>query len=123
MPQNYPKFDKKIEDHISAAQMRQSKTRFGIVMQFDKMRNTATIMMEDVNTNYTGSVIHDVPCPSMPGIQYRFPTAGSRCVVGFSDQQERSPYVINFIDDRKIGRNFYKEYNALTGIPKFMTGE
>jgi hypothetical protein len=44
-------------------------------------------------------------------------------VVGFSDQQERSPYIINFIDDRKTGRSFYSQYNARTGIPKFMSGE
>ena len=47
------------------------------------------------------------------------PEPGDRCIVGFSDENERSPYIINFINDFPNERNVNIGI-ANTGIPRYM---
>lgn len=123
MAQNYPKFDKKIQEQIDISLMRESKTRFGVLMFYDKGRNTGTIILEDVNTESMGSVLYDVPFPLQMGIQAQSPKPGSRCVIGFRDQQERYPYIVSFVDDVKRGRSYVPNHYINTGVPNFLIGE
>jgi hypothetical protein len=47
------------------------------------------------------------------------PEPGDRCVVGFSDENERSPYIINFVNDFANERQVNSSI-AVTGIPRFL---
>lgn len=120
MPVNYPKFDKKIQDQINLTNIQQPRTRPGVIMSFNKVTNTAKIMIEDQNSELTRSVIHNVPCPVTKGVQSVSPVIGTRCLVGFRDSNEASPYVLNYFEDTKVHSNYYISYIARTGIPKFM---
>lgn len=120
MPVNYPKFDKKIQEQIDASQMRSSRSRPGIVVAFNKASNTATILLDEQYSETTGSVIKDVPCPVTRGIQSSAPTLGTRCLVGFRDSNEASPYVLNFFEDNVSNRVYNRNYFVNTGIPRFM---
>jgi hypothetical protein len=122
MPANYPKFNQKIQDHIDQNLIVQQKNRFGTIMAFDKHTNTATILLEDVNSELIGSVLHRVPCPLTYGVQFTAPKSGTRCVVGFRGSQESNPYIISYLNDT-LGNNFFgKNYSVSTGIARFMTG-
>jgi hypothetical protein len=52
-------------------------------------------------------------------VQSVAPEPGDRCIVGFSDENERSPYIINFINDFSNERNVNSSI-ANTGIPRYM---
>ena len=47
------------------------------------------------------------------------PGPGDRCIIGFSDENERSPYIINFINDFSNERQVNGAI-ARTGIPRFL---
>lgn len=44
---NYPKFDEKINNLIKDQKFQESKTRPGTIMQYDKMSNTATVVLDE----------------------------------------------------------------------------
>lgn len=116
----YPKFDDKLNSHISNNQLQQSKTRSGTIMSYSKMTNTAVIVLDDRMTNQIGNIIRDVPYPSVMGVQSVGPTAGTRCVVGFSDANERFPYIASYTDGASSLGKYMPNYTVNTGIPKFM---
>lgn len=120
MPVNYPKFDQKIQDQININNMQQPRTRPGVVMSFNKMNNTAVVVLDDHNTELMGSVLNDVPCPITKGIQSVSPTIGTRCLVAFRDTNESSPYVLSFFDDTKRNTTYTLNYIVDTGVPRFM---
>jgi hypothetical protein len=54
------------------------------------------------------------------GIQSVSPTAGSRCVIGFTNSNEKSPYIISYVDDSNSVGKYMPSYSVDTGIPKFL---
>lgn len=120
MPVNYPKFDKKVQEQIDLSQMRTSRSRPGVIAAYDKASNTATIILDEQYSETMGSVIKDVPCPISRGVQLSAPTLGTRCLVGFRDNNEASPYVLNFFEDNVSNRIYNRNYFINTGIPRFM---
>lgn len=120
MPVNYPKFDKKIQDQIDLNNMRMSRSRPGMVMSYSRSDNTATIVLDEQYSGTMGSVIRNVPCPINMGIQTTAPTVGTRCLVGFRDGNESSPYVLNYFEDNLANSNYYRNNFVDTGVPRFM---
>jgi hypothetical protein len=120
MPVNYPKFDKKIQDQIDLSALKQSKTRPGMIAVYDRVTNTATIILEEQVSEAMGNVIRNVPCPVIRGIQSVSPVVGTRCLVGFRDNNESNPYVLNYFEDTNISTTYYSNYSVDTGIPRFM---
>lgn len=116
----YPKFDDKLNSHINNNQLQQSKTRSGTIMSYSKMTNTAVIVLDDRMTNQIGNIIRDVPCPAVMGVQSVAPIAGTRCVVGFSDANERFPHIVSYTDGTSSLGKYMPNYNVNTGVPKFM---
>lgn len=119
MPIQYPKFDQKINDQIQSARMQQARSRMGTVAQYDKIHNTLTIIIESQYSDTVGGVIENVPCPIIYGIQSVQPGPGDRCIVGFRDENETIPYIINFIDDFKSDKIINMGI-ANNGIPRYM---
>lgn len=120
MPGNYPKFDQKINDHILNNKFQETKTRPGIVMSYDKMTNTATVLLEERYGGTIGDIVNRVPCPFNYGIQSVAPHTGTRCIIGFRDDSEREPYIVTFyIDAYDVSKNIINTHID-TGIPKFM---
>jgi hypothetical protein len=120
MPVNYPKFDKKIQDQIDLSGIRTPKTRPGTIMGYDSSSNVATVVLDEQYSDSIGNVVNNVPCPVIRGVQTVAPTIGSRCLIGFRDNNESNPYIVNFIDDTVSKSNSYRETVVRTGIPKFM---
>lgn len=63
MATNYPKFDKKISEMITTAEMQRSKTRYGVIASYNKDTNTVKILLEDRYSDQITDVLSDVPCP------------------------------------------------------------
>lgn len=120
MPNIYPKFDKKISDTLDSARIQHTKVRPGVVMSFDKYKNTVLIVLEDKMSGAIGEILKDVPCPDIQGVQTVAPTAGSRCIVGFRDDNERYPYIVSFINDVNFQAKSRVNYSVDTGIPNFL---
>lgn len=121
MPANYPKFNNKIQTQIDESRMRQSKTRPGIIMSFDVRKNSASVIIDDQYSGQTGNIIHDVPCPLTNGVQTVAPEPGTRCLVGFRDDNERNAYVISIFEEVGMSSGYMYNYTVNTGIPKFMS--
>ena len=119
MAKIYPKFDQKINEQISTSHMQKSKTRVGTVANYDRIKNTAVIILESNYSNTVGNIIKDVPCPTIYGLQSVAPEPGDRCVIGFRDENERLPHVITFLSDTYNGRTTNSSI-ANNGIPRFL---
>lgn len=119
MPANYPKFDKKINDHIDRSKFLQTKNRPGTVMTYNAQNNTATVIVDEKFSSVIGNALLNVPCPFTYGIQSVAPAPGTRCLVGFRDEHEDDAYIIMFFNEPHSYKNS-RNNNIYTGIPKFM---
>lgn len=120
MPVNYPKFDKKIQDQIDLTSLKTAKTRPGTIINFNKYNNTATVVLDEQFSDSIGNIVTNVYCPVSRGIQTVSPVMGSRCLVGFRDNSENNPYIINFFEDTISKPAFLGNYTVRSGIPGYM---
>ena len=120
MQKKYPRFDKKIQEQIDVSRLKESRARPGMVISFNSVKSTATIVVDDPHSGKPGQVLNNVPCPVSKGIQTVSPFAGSRCLIGFRDSQETDPYVLNFFDDTSASNYYNRNYSVETGIPRFL---
>lgn len=120
MPVNYPKFDQKIKDHIEDNNFQSSKTRPGTIMQYNKSTNTATVILDERFSNAIGDIVTKVPCPFVYGIQTVAPSPGTRCLVGFRNNSERDPFILNYFNEFYDMNKTMSNNQIDTGIPKFM---
>lgn len=61
----YPKFEQNIVSKIEEKNFQQTRSRFGVVMSYDRVSNTAVIILEDRMSGAVGDIIKDVPCPDV----------------------------------------------------------
>jgi len=120
MPVNYPKFDKKIQEHIDNNNFQQSKTRSGIISFVNTMRGTASVILDNPHTGEIGSILTDVPYPSTEGIQMVAPLLGTRCIVAFRGKNESEPYILSVYDSPSNMLKRHSKNNVKTGVPRFM---
>jgi hypothetical protein len=116
----YPKFDQKINNLIQDSKLQESKTRPGTIVEFDKMSNTATVILDEKFGGTVGDIVNRVPCPFTYGIQGVSPHPGTRCVVAFRSDSERDPYIVSIIADGFDTVKTIRNNSVNTGIPKFM---
>lgn len=120
MPINYPKFNNKIQNQIDSSKMKQSKSRPGLIMGFDRKTNLATVILDDPLSGQIGNIINGVPCPSVMGIQSVAPEPGTRCLIGFRDDNENYAYIISYFNEPSKRSGNMHDYVVNTGVPKFM---
>ena len=60
----YPKFDQKINDHITSSRMQEQKTRGATVTSYDRISNTITVVLESHSSSMIGNIVDNIPCPS-----------------------------------------------------------
>lgn len=116
----YPKFDQKINSLINDNKLQESKTRPATIMQYDKVSNTATIVLDEKLGGTIGDIVNKVPCPFIYGVQTVAPHPGTRCVVAFRNDSERDPYIVSLISESFDTAKTIRHNSVNTGIPKFM---
>ena len=120
MKQNYPKFNEKINEMMSLAEMQKQKTRYAILVSYDRGTNTAKLLVEDRNSGELSDIITNVPCPYVNGIQTVAPEPGARCVVGFRDVNETIPFVVSFYVSPNDSGYYHNNNRASSHIPRYM---
>jgi hypothetical protein len=63
MANKYPKFDKRINEMITTAEMQKQKTRIGVIASYDIKTNTARVLLEDRYSEQITDVLTGVSCP------------------------------------------------------------
>ena len=120
MKQNYPKFDKKITEMIGNSQLQRERTRYGILVSYDRSNNTAKVMLEDKYSDSISDVLTNVPCPFTGGVQTVAPEPGARCMVGFRNTDETNPYIISFYAGQADMSNLIQNNYATTQVPRYL---
>jgi hypothetical protein len=64
-------------------------------------------------------LLQEYLAPWSIGVQNVAPESGDRCIVGFTDSNEKNPYIINFINDFANERQVNSSI-ANTGIPRYL---
>jgi hypothetical protein len=119
MPINYPKFEKRITDKIEDNKFTSTKNRPGTIMMYDSIKNTATVLIDEKFSDNIGTLLPNVKCPFVYGVQTVAPSPGTRCMVGFRDEHEDSAYVLMYFN---VGHSHKNIRNSIldTCVPKFM---
>jgi len=120
MKQNYPKFDQKIQDVINNTNLQRERTRNGVLISYDRLRNTAKVMLEDKYSDSISDVLTNVPCPFVGGMQVVAPEPGTRCVVGFRNTSETNAYIISFYASPVNMNSFIRNNYATTQVPRYL---
>lgn len=119
---NNPKFQKHLNDTISARLNTQSGGRHGIVLAYDHTTNTATVAMSAQDSDVIVDLLRNVPCPVQLGVQGVAPEAGRPCWVLFKSGKDNKNAVISHYFNHLYDQFDYGiQNNATTGIPSFLT--
>lgn len=117
-----PKFDKHIKEKISQARAEESANRYGIVMSYDRMSNTATVLLSAPESDGTGDLVRGVLCPVYPGIQMAAPEPGRPCWVVFKDRKgEKFPMISHYFNHNYQKFDYAKQNRHFIGLPRFYT--
>lgn len=99
------------------------KGRYGIIMSYNAYANTATVLLSSPDSDITGDLLTNVPCPIQLGIQHVAPEPGRPCWVMFKNDRDNNNAVISHYFNPLYNKyDDMKHSTAVSGIPSFMTG-
>lgn len=118
---NNPKFNKFIDSKIQTADETRNIDRFGIIMGYDEVTNTATVLLSSPTSETAGDMIKNVPCPLIMGVQMAAPEPGRPCWVCFKGNSgERHPMITHYFNHNYQKYDYDRHSSASTGIPYYM---
>ena len=96
------------------SQMGESGT-YGMVVNYNRVKNTATVLLAEQDSDRPDDVLNNVPCPSLVGIQTCAPEPGRMCWVVFRGHSRDHPVIVSFFNPyfeavdhpRHNGANFH----------------
>lgn len=119
----YPKFEQAIRENIvEANEAQKSLPGYGIILDYDPMYNTATVMMADPSSDLPGELFHDVMCPTNMGLQTVAPEPGRPCWVVFRNNSQAMPMITHFFNHVYHKIDYSRYTTSLNTIPRFMLG-
>ena len=118
---NNPKFNQYIDSKIQTSDETRNIDRFGVVLSYNGVTNTATVLMSSPSTESAGDIIENVPCPVLMGIQMAAPEPGRPCWVCFKGNRgEKYPMISQFFNHDFEKYDYQRHTAASTGIPFYM---
>lgn len=115
------KFEKSIRDNVLTPHMDGGvRDGYGIIMGYDILKNTATVMTSQGRTDVPGDMHYSVPCPVQMGVQAVAPETGRQCWVVFKGDGGTDPTITHFYN------YFYNEVDhkvqstARAALPRFI---
>lgn len=115
-----PKLDKYIADAIYRHESTKPRNRMGIIADYDKTNNTATVIMSDQYSDKVGDIIKNVTCPTNIGIQMAAPEPGRACWVVFDGASQQNPYILSYANFNYNKYDFYNQNKAKHSIPTYL---
>lgn len=116
-----PKFEQKLRENVvDRAAMQNSQPGHGIVLTYDKEKNTATVLMSRPGSELPGEIHSGVACPSTVGLQTAAPEPGRPCLVMFKDGTQSYPMITHFFNPKFEEIDYERQYYIKNDIPRFM---
>lgn len=125
MPQQsrYPKFEQAIRRNVvDKALAEQSNPTYGIIVEYDKYKNKASVLLTQGGSDRPGQIYHSVPFYITNGVQGRSPAAGQMCAVVFKDGVDGNPMITHLFSADHAAHDFDKHSTINSAIPKFIGG-
>lgn len=116
------RLDEHIIEVIRNNDLSKSKDRPGILMSYDQVTNTATVLMSDNLSDVANTILRNVPCPTQLGIQSVSPDPGRGVWVAFKGDSDRFPFITSFFNHNYSGNDYTRQTTAYTGMPQFSLG-
>jgi len=117
-----PKEKRQYEEHLDRRSRGHTPNATAMVINYDRMNNTATLIMSSNKTNHPGELLKNVPCPMQPGLQSVAPEVGRLCSVAFKGDTKTNPVITHFFstDYNKIDR--LRHTGSHIDTPRYMLG-
>lgn len=123
VPQRLPKFQKKIQSQIDTTGQQVTANNLGVILAYDPMYNTASVMLTARGGEGFGEIYKDVPCPRPLGIQSVAPGQGCQCLVQFKDNKRATPIIAQYLNTTNYqGRDYAQQNYAINNTPTFISG-
>lgn len=114
-------FEKKVQDNIIKPYIEgQVQPGYGIILNYDKRRNVANVLMAQAGSDMPGEMYSNVPCPSNLGVQGVNPEKGRKCWVAFKNSDGQYPIITHFYNDFYDQYDYPKQNPAVAPLPRFM---
>lgn len=118
----YPKFEEAIKNNIVNPAINQTKQPgYGLVLDYDPVNNTATIITAKHGTDRPDQLYYNVPCPVSPGVQGVAPEVGRPCWLVFRDPQSPTPMITHFFSFNHLDKDYRDQNQTNNLIPRFMS--
>lgn len=115
-----PKYKQHLQQTIQQASAELAKPRHGIIVGYDYLNNTASVMLSSPDSETPGDIIKNVICPSTRGIQAVAPSPGYPCWVAFKGDREKFPVILSFFNHNYEHFDYKRQYDSVNYTPKFM---
>lgn len=117
----YVQFENKIRDNIVKDVNRQNfAPSFGMVAEYDRETNTATVVTARPGSNQMGEIYRNVPCPVTVGVQAVAPELGKPCQLTFPNGTQGAPMISQFFNHDFRKYEYVRHYEAVVDTPRFL---
>ncbi len=121
MINNYPKFTQRVKDELITPMMSQSvQGNHGVIISYDIMTNTASVILAGQGTDQVGEILHHVMCPVQLGVQSVSPENGRLCWVAFKDAALTMPVITHFFSHIYGQVDFNRQNKASLNLPRYI---
>lgn len=118
----YPKFNQSIKTTVVEPHAQQQAVPgYGIVMNYDPLHNTATVLMSSTASDQPGEIHREVLCPTNIGVQSVAPEVGRPCWVVFKNNNFGFPMITHFFNHVYNEIDYTKQNDATNSVPRYMT--
>lgn len=93
---------------------------FGTVISYNKMTNTATVVITKQETNDVDEILTGVPCPTFIGVQMVAPESGRPCWVVFKNGDVTQPLITHFYNHLYASFDYPKQISSNNVIPTYL---
>ena len=117
----YPKFEKAIQERIVQPDAhRRNAPSKAMVLNYDRVSNTAQIMTVRPGSEQTHEIYNRVPCPQSSGVQTVSPEFGRMCWISFPGGSLNTPVITSFFSPNHSTTDYEKHSVAKNDLPHFM---
>lgn len=122
MKQHNERFDQFINNKILKHDGERETDRYGIIISYNPLDNTATVALSGQDSDYLTDLIKNVPCPTYLGFQMAAPEPGRGCWVTFKGGKLSQPFITHFYNHDYKKYDYHRVTNAENSVPRYLLG-